>query len=304
MWTQIDFLGRYAFDGPVLEDKDLSGIAFVSPTRGLVGADEKGAVQVIELPAGSRTLKVLRTITLQGADEELDVEAIACEGAYYYIVGSHGVAKKSGAMQAGRYRIFRLQVDPVTGMPSRGRQALAAASLSGILRADPVVGKHFGKPLQQQGVNIEGLAARNGRLFVGLRNLNLNGYAFVVEVPADELFAGDKRPAHELHRLKLGKGLGIREIVAARSGFLVIAGNAGSEPSGKDASALDYRPDTGFWLFAWDGKGQNVHKIGQIPNAPGKAEAMTILDESPEGVTVLILFDGAPQGQPSVYRIH
>jgi hypothetical protein len=304
MWTRIDFLGRCAFDGPVLEDKDLSGIALVSPTHGLVGADERGAVQVIELSADSQTLKVLRTVALRSADEELDIEAIACEGTYYYIVGSHGVAKKSGAFQASRYRIFRLQVDPVTGMPSRGREALATASLSGILEADPVVGKHFGKPLQLRGVNIEGLAVRDGHLFVGLRNPNLNGYAFVIEVPADEVFTGAKQPAHRLHRLKLGKGLGIREIVAARSGFLIIAGNAGSEPSKKHALALDHKPDMGFWMFAWDGKGQDVHKIGRVPNAAGKAEAMTILDESPEGATVLILFDGAPQGQPSLYRIH
>ena len=304
MWTQIDFLGTYTFEGPVLEGKDLSGIALVSPTRGLIGADESSAVQVVELSAAARTLKVLRTVALRSAEEELDVEAIACEGPYYYIVGSHGVAKKSGTLQASRYRIFRLQVDPLTSMPAPGRQALTAASLSGILKADPVLGKHFGKPLQQRGLNIEGLAVRNGRLFVGLRNPNLEGHAFVIEVAADELFASGKPPAHRLHKLKLGRGLGVREIVAARSGFLLIAGNAGSEPSKKHTRALDHEPDTGFWIFAWDGQAQNVHNIGRIPNAPGKAEAMTILDDSPEGLNVLILFDGAPQGQPSLYRIH
>lgn len=303
MWAKIEFAGDYSFRGRVLEDRDLSGIACVSPTRGLIGADESGAVQVVELSRADRSLKVLRTVALVSANQELDVEAVASEGAFYYIVGSHGVAKKSGSMQMSRYRIFRLQVDPITGMPVNAGNALAGAGLSGLLEADPTLGRYFARPLQEQGVNIEGLAVRNGRLFIGLRNPNLDGHAFVVEVSAHDVFAGGSPPAHRLHTLKLGKGLGIREIVAARSGFLIIAGNAGSEPSKKHPRAVDYSRDRGFWMFTWDGKGAAVHKVGRIPNAPGKAEAMTILEESADEVTVLILFDGAPKGRPSVYRI-
>ncbi|MHC4517165.1 MAG: DUF3616 domain-containing protein, partial [Planctomycetota bacterium] len=297
-WTRIDFLGRFAFDGNVLEDEDLSGIACVSPTRGLIGADERGAVQVVELSRSNRSLKVLRTVALVNADEELDIEAIACEGAFYYIVGSHGVAKKSGLRQVGRYRVFRLRVDPITGMPDDGGKALAVASLSGILAADPTLGKYFGKPLQNKGLNIEGLAVRKGRLYVGLRNPNLAGRAFVVEVPADDLFAGAGPPVYRLHKLMLGRGLGIREMVAGRSGFLIIAGNAGSEPSDRHPRAKDYDKNRGFWIFDWDGEDTDVHKIGRIPNPPGKAEAMTILEEFADGLTVLILFDGAPRGRP------
>lgn len=304
MWTRVDFVGYYSFEGDVLEDKDLSGIAFVSPTRGLIGADEGGLVQVVELSRSDRRLKVLRTVALGHADEELDIEAIACEGASYYIVGSHGAAKKSGLRQAGRYRIFRLHVNPLTGTPVAGGRALTVTSLSGILADDPTLGRYLGKPLQEKGVNIEGLAVRNGRLFVGLRNPNLDGFAFVVEVPAGDLFTGVKQPPYKLHRLNLGKGLGIREIVAAESGFLVIAGNAGSEPSDKHPHAADYEKGRAFWIFNWDGQSPHVHKIGQIPNAPGKAEAMTILEESAEALMVLILFDGAPRGRPSLYRIH
>jgi hypothetical protein len=303
MWTNIEFAGEYSFRGRVLEDRDLSGIARVSPTRGLIGADESGAVQVVELSRADRSLKVLRTIALVSANQELDIEAIAAEDAFYYIVGSHGLAKKSGSMQMSRYRIFRLQVDPATGMPVSDDDTLAVASLSSVLETDPTLGRYFARPLQEQGVNIEGLAARNGRLFIGLRNPSLEGRAFVVEVSARDVFAGPGPPAHRLHTLKLGKGLGIREIVPARSGFLIIAGNAGSEPSERHPRAKDYSRDRGFWVFTWDGRGAVVHKVGRIPNAPGKAEAMTILEESADEVTVLILFDGAPRGRPSVYRI-
>jgi len=302
-WTHVDFLESYAFEGRVIEDKDLSGIACLSPTRGLIGADESGAVQMVELSRTGRTLKVLGGVSLLGSGEEIDIEGIAAEGDCYYVVGSHGVAKKTGEHQARRYTLCRLKVDPVTGMPVGGGTP-EVASLAGVLEADATLGPYFGRPLQQKGINIEGLAIRAGRLFVGLRNPNIDGYAFVLEVGADDVFAKVERPVYTLHKLMLGAGLGIREIVAAKSGFLIIAGNAGSEPSNVYSEAKDYAKKRGYWLYRWDGKGSAVHKIGPIPDPPGKAEAMTILDETADQATVLVLYDGPKQGRPSVYRLH
>ena len=180
---------------------------------------------------------------------------------------------------------------------------MKVASLADVLRADPVLGPHFAQPLQRRGVNIEGLAARDGRLYVGFRSPNLQGDAFVMEIRADDVFGGTPRPAGTLHRLRLGPGLGIRELVAARSGFLLIAGNAGSEPSKEYPDSQDYEKDREFFLFEWDGKSSDVHKIGTLPKTTGQAEAMTILEQTRDSVTVLILFDGPDGGRPTVYRI-
>lgn len=309
-WTRIEFAGSYSFNGNVREDKDLSGIACVSEKYCLVGADEGREVQVVELSRPERALSVERTVSLLDSGEEIDIEAIAVEGDDAYIVGSHGVSKKQGEHQSNRYRIFRLTVDRATGVPvgtgGPGRRApvgLKVASLSRVLRADPVLGEYFQKPLQEKGLNIEGLAVRNGRLFVGFRNPNLGGYAYVMEIRAEDVFAETRQPDYTLHKLRLGQGLGIREMVAAKSCFLVIAGNASSEPSEKYRDAQGYDEDRDFSMYTWDGNSPNVHKIGPIPNVPGKAEAMTILDESADHVTVLVLFDGPKGGRPSVYRI-
>ncbi len=309
-WTKIELIGRYSFQGNVIEDKDLSGLACISDRYCLVGADEARAVQVLELSRETRSLRVVETISLLQSGDEIDIEGIAAEGDRYYITGSHGISKKQGEQQGNRYSIFRLKVDPASGVPAgvsiagvRVPASLEVASLAGILRADPVLGEYFGKPLQHKGVNIEGLAARNGRLFVGFRNPNLDGCAFVMEIPADDVFGRRPQPKYALHRLRLGEGLGIREIVAAKSSFLIIAGNAGSEPSEKYVESEDYDEDRDFYLFSWDGKGSDVHRIGQIPEVNGKAEAMTILEEAADHLTVLILFDGPRQGRPSVYRI-
>ena len=166
-----------------------------------------------------------------------------------------------------------------------------------------MLGPHFGRPLQRRGVNIEGLAARQGRLYIGFRGPNLGGDAFVMEIRADDVFSGTPRPPTKLHRLRLGEGLGIRELVATRSGFLIIAGNAGSEPSEEYAQSEDYDKDREFSLFRWDGKDPAVQKIGTLPKTSGQAEAMAVLEETKDSVTVLILFDGPKGGRPTVYRI-
>lgn len=309
-WTRIKAIGRYSLLGDVLDPKNLSGLAFASDQFGLIGADETRVVQVVEVSRQARTLRVLDTIPLVRSGSEIDIEAIAAEGDSYYVIGSHGASKKKGEQQDNRYSIFRLKVDLATGRPdgftagsSRVPAGVQAASLAGVLRADPVLGKHFGKPLQQKGINIEGLAARNGQLFVGFRNPNLDGCAFVMEIRADDVFGGKPRPPYTLHKLRVGPGLGIREIVAAQSCFLIIAGNAGSEPSKKYGAAEDYEKDRDFFLFSWDGRSTEVHKIGALPKTDGKAEAMAILEETQDSVTVLILFDGPERGRPTVYRI-
>jgi hypothetical protein len=333
-WSNIEFVGYYSFQGDVLEERNLSAIACVSPTRCLVAADEGRRVQVAELSRQGKSLKVLADIELLDSGKEIDIEAIAVEGDCYYITGSHGVSKEDGRIQENRYKIFRLKVDPATGLPagepaaklrlapapvagaasatepalslSKGAEAkvLQVASLSDILKADVVLGPYFQKPLQHNGVNIEGLAARHGKLFVGFRSPNLGGKAYVMEIAAEQLFGDKKGRNYGLHSLPLGEGYGIREIVAAGSCFLIIAGNSGSEPSDKFPKSENYREDRGYVIYSWDGKGSKVHRIGPIENSPGKAEAMTVLSESEQQIEVLILFDGADKGRPSVYLIH
>lgn len=310
-WRNIEFVGHYSFEGDVFEDKDLSGMACVSETRCLIGADEGKQVQVLELSKKARLLRVMTDVVLLDSGSEIDIEAIAVDNDSYYIIGSHGVSKKDGKIQKNRYKIFRFRVDPATGLPAMGIHSetrrpidLQIGSLSSILKNDAVLGRYFQKPLQHNGVNIEGLAAKYGQLFVGFRSPNLGGKAYVMEIAAEQIFGGKKGRNYRLHSLSLGKGYGIREIVAAGSCFLIIAGNSGSEPSDKFPKSENYREDRGYVMFSWDGKSSQVQRIGPIKNAPGKAEAMVVLSESEQQITVLILFDGADKGNPSVYRIY
>jgi len=147
-WTRIKEEGRYSFRGQISEDQDLSGLAAISDRFGLIGADASREVQVVEISRKDKTIRVRETVSLAQSGDEIDIEAIAAEGNDYYIIGSHGISKKEGLEQSNRSRLFRLGVDPATGRPTRPL-SLERTSLADILRSDPVLGEHFGKPLQQ-----------------------------------------------------------------------------------------------------------------------------------------------------------
>jgi hypothetical protein len=300
--------GYFAIQGDVEADEDISGIACINKRYGLLGADEDRKVYFIEVSRQNKTIKILGDIELLNSGDEIDIEAIAAENNCYYIIGSHGLSKKQGDIESNRFKFFRLKVNPENGMPVEHVKSkadlVAISSLTYILSRDSLLGRYYRQPLQQKGVNIEGLAIKDGKLYIGLRSPNLDGYTFVIELAADDLFAGADGVDYQLHKLNVGNGLGIREIVRAKECFLIIAGNAGSEPSDEYPESLDYQKNRGFELFCWDGRSSEVHRIGRIPEAPGKAEAMMILSENAEGIDVLILFDGPKDGKPTVYHIY
>jgi len=305
-------------EGNVVGSRDLSGIARVGDSYCLIASDESTCVQtcrlvaedreiIIDEPARSR-IELLHSKT----GSEIDIEALTAIGNTYYVMGSHGVAKKSGLFLKPRHTCFRFEVDPGTGQKIGYVQE---SSLQKLLRADPVLGPYYGKALQQQGVDIEGLAAKDGMLFIGFRSPSLGGRAFVVEIAPEDIFGDHDETSYNLHTVVLGEGLGVREIVAIQSdndydGFLIIAGNAGCKPGDSDypdtvTDVKDWEPGRGFFLFYWDGREQ-VEAIGEIPRAGGdyKAEAMTVLSDTKEAFDLLIMFDGPPGGAPTAYRVY
>jgi len=297
----------------IIGSRDLSGIARVGDFHCLIASDEGVYVQtgrfaierreiIIDEPAES-SIELLSP----KVGSEIDIEAIAAIGNTYYVMASHGVAKKSGLFMEARHSCFRFEVDPKTGQQAG---SVHRSSLQSLLRGDAVLGDYYGKLLQQRGVNIEGLAAKDGMLFVGFRSPNLEGKAHVVEIRPEVLFGAPGKPSYKLHAVALGAGLGIREIVTVQSGnnyngFLIIAGNAGCEPGDSDepdtvTNVKDWQKDRGFFLFFWDG-GEKVEMIGEIPRAGQgyKAEAMTVLSDTKDALDLLILFDGPPGRQPA-----
>ena len=270
------------------EDKDLSGMASWDGIHCLVCSDELRDIQTGTISGNSITAGRVLTL-LAGSGKEVDAEGVTVSRAdgCYYVTGSHGVGKKSGKVQESRCTVFRIPVDAESGEPRGG---VETGSLLPWVQTNPVLGRSVGQSLQTNGFNIEGLAHKDGKLWFGVRAPNEGGDAFVIEAAPASLFNG--APQATLHRLKLGAGLGIREIAALRDGFLILSGAASSDAGGDDSFAL--------WQWRPGGGGRI---IGQVPNPSGKAEGLYILEETADHVDVLVIFDGVAGGGPKAYRV-
>jgi hypothetical protein len=216
-----------------------------------------------------RTYRIADVLDLPGGgDGEVDVEGLAWAPPYLWLVGSHGRKRGKPDPDEGvekafkeladvdqddnRYLLARipLEDDPQGGglVPRRAcpdprdpSATLTAARLKGkgqqnaLMRAiadDEHLRRYLKVPGKDNGFDVEGLAAADGRLFLGLRGPVVRGWAVVLEVQP----AQGSRP----ERLKLKRigpdgrryrkhfldldGLGVREITAEGDDLLVLAG--------------------------------------------------------------------------------
>jgi hypothetical protein len=286
---------------------DLSGLAAASPTQVLVGSDEMFHVQPGTIDRGRQRIESRRPIALplvaDGGKQEIDIEGVAYSPTEqaYFVVGSHGLGKKKGDLQPDRLSVFRLQVDPATGAIEKS--GITRGSLLPWLEKTPLLAPHVGKPLQQDGLNIEGLTWSGGKLYFGLRAPNRNGEGLVIELGTRELFSGSPRELR-VHRIEVERGRGVREITAVRDGFIVLTGNAAAEASKKFPVTTAPGPDTRFDLLFWDGRDRHAEKIGTLPENGGKGEALLVLDDTDSHIDLLVVFDGLLGGEPMAVRVH
>jgi hypothetical protein len=155
--------------------------------------------------------------------------------------------------------------------------------------------------LQEKGFNIEGLAYKNGKLYFGVRGPNLEGNALVIEMAPEPLFNGSM-PDGKIYELPVGRGMGVREISTLNSGFLVLTGNAGSEPNKKFKVSEDHSEGAPYTLWSWL-PGDAPKKLLQMTRHNGKPEGLLVLKETPGNIDVLIISDGVANGAPMVVSL-
>jgi hypothetical protein len=294
---------KWSIVGDAASDKDLSGAACSSDGRCLLVSDEKRKAWFFKLdelhPAVPKiVIDTPVKLTPRRGGDEADAEAAAFDRDHFFAIGSHGASRRKGEFQASRYFAYRIDktgtVDP-------------SDALVRIIAATPGLKEHFCdgtrpncESLQNGGANIEGLAARNGNLYVGFRAPAPGGKAFILRVSEDGLF-GRANPDPAVFRIDLGKDgagrdLGIRDIAAVSDGFLVLAGPSLPEGDENVGSAKVVR-----WT---EGKEQPV-PLRDIPVTPKgvKPEVLLVLEDTPAVYRVLILSDGVAGGAPVEYRI-
>ncbi|MBP7948356.1 MAG: DUF3616 domain-containing protein [Verrucomicrobiales bacterium] len=294
----------FVMAGAFSESADLSALAVMGASgHGIMVSDELRAAQAILVSPEKSTItagEMIPLFSVSGATEaDLEGAAANPEAACYYAVGSHGASKKKGEFQNDRCFVFRIPAD-ASGVPQA--TGIKSTSLLPWLRQSPFADS-VARPLQQRGFNIEGLACKTGRLFIGVRGPNRNGNAFVLETAAEPLFT-EAMPEVAIHEIALGAGFGIRELAPMKDGFLVLAGNAGPEPSKKFPQSIDYDEAREYVLWWWrPGNAAPLLKLSTLPGGKAKAEGLLVLGETDTSIKTLVIFDGVDNGEPRVLEL-
>ena len=170
--------GIVKLKGNVAYPEELSGVTFWGDF--LIACPDEGAeFNVFKCVCPNYEL-VTKVNLLSDPDEEIDMEGAASDSEYLYIVGSHSIRRKSidkqGTYKKNRKRLTR--VEPHTESYGLYRIKLNAAGrlmakdrvdLRKFLETDEVMGPFLAIPGKENGIDIEGVAVKNGTIYVGFR---------------------------------------------------------------------------------------------------------------------------------------
>ncbi|HMQ33900.1 MAG TPA: DUF3616 domain-containing protein, partial [Chloroflexaceae bacterium] len=246
---------------------DLSAAAITPDGSLWVASDELHSVERLSQVApyvfdAHRPFPLGTFVPLPDPEGEVDIEGMDYHDSYIWLVGSHSLKRKKvkgkqTAKDIGRLatvkpepnRFLLARILVVGDMlftscshPERPETLLTAAHLelrdegnvlTEALSEDEHLGPFLSFPLgdKENGFNIEGLAARGNRLFLGLRGPVLDGWAILLELELAEgqpgvltlqQADGWARP-YRKHFLNLD-GLGIRELQLHGDDLLILAG--------------------------------------------------------------------------------
>ena len=320
----IEKLGSLRFHG-MLDDKNVSAVSFWNQ-RALVVTDEitdKGnVVQAFEKSGDDfhAAAQGLTVLDVPGsAMREMDLEGIAVDGQTVFVLGSHSSKRKKVKSEEAYASNRKVLLSSPEADPARDvllRFELDAAGKAGPIQrtslrsylSDTEPFKSFGIiPSKENGIDAEGLAVWNQRLYVGFRGPVLRGNF----TPILRCRFGSPIAEPELLFVNLG-GRGVRDLARVEGGLLILAGPVGDGPGS-------------YQLYLWDGRdgvpGKGAHTsaidpglrlIGDLPipssdanghKPPSKAEGMALIEETSHHWKILVVFDGLKDGHATCFRV-
>ena len=303
----------------ILEAEDVSAIARFGSFL-VVGSDEdvgkddhKNYIQLLKKGVDDCYEVHSNILLFEGNNTEgpeMDIEGLAVEGKYIYVVGSHSSKRKkvnedkkskknrehfhADNIEDERNRdwLYRLRID------SQGNEvAREQITLREIIKRDAVLKTFSNIPSKENGVDIEGLAVKDEWLYIGFR-----GPVFRENyVPVMKLQFDDPKGTYDLLYIELG-GRGIRGMTSVSDGYLIVAGPVGDGPAS-------------YQLYHWDGKdvipGKDLETadIGKtrllgdiIPPKNGKSEGVVVIDEEDTLYHLIIVYDGVENNDHIMQR--
>jgi hypothetical protein len=283
---------------------NLSGAACVPTTPKfkscLIANDQKKYAQFFSINGTTLKPRKRKLIRLSDEKKDPDAEGVAYADGFFYVTGSHGRSRHGDSDNDSSYAVFRVPVDPTTGVPKFAPDedkvvgVESSSRLRKALRKGEFIEKFFDEPLAEGGINIEGIAVRNGRMHLGLRGPSLDARAFVLSVDAEAVFTKGSDLNSKVTPLQLGQDTGIRDLAAVNDGILILAG-----PTREEAVAYS------VWL--WDGAGTTAKPLATLDLSTvasgAKAEILLLLEEDGASIRVLVMFDGVENGGATSFKI-
>lgn len=232
-----------------------------------------------------------------------NMEGAANDGRSFYVVTSRGGTGTPAAPDP-TFLVARFTAEAAasqTTVPFASTPTPAGLQVSDRLRAALTAGIAVpglaNEQLNKTNAEIEGIAVRqrtrgDSVVHLGFRAPVLGGKAFIVSVPAGNLFATSGALTPTVTGLALGgPNIGIRDLAAASDGVLILAG------PGRGVTARAS-------LFHWSDETGQLKLLGVIAEPANRnAEALVVLDDDPEFVRFLLMFDGVANGGPLEYFV-
>lgn len=305
-------------NGEEKKAKDVSGIACMEtsgfPRHCLIVDDNTQIAQSVTLHDGrivaGKTIRLIKDED-NGKPVELDGEGFAyhcSDSCYFYVMGSHGrprhesshpdeaERKAIAARLAASSRVIRIKVDRGTGEPIPGAVQVST-KLKDLISADAALASNLQRPLNDGGINVEGIAIFKGRLYAGFRGpFDIRGPSGEgTPILSAELGAFfDGKPADpKLHVLPLGEGRGVRDLAVYGDRILILVGPTVGEGGP-------------FSIYSWDGTCTGgLAPLKDLPSYGSKLKPEALLPLKNKGtkLRVLLLLDGAKEGGPRTVKI-
>jgi hypothetical protein len=246
---------------------NISAATFTPDGSLWVGSDELQTLERLSriepnIYGNHQHFSINQFVELFHPEGEVDIEGLDYDNSYLWLTGSHSSKRKKTKgkkpekdlqklatveVELNRYMIARIPVQDgelvkTCPDPNQPDRTLTAAYLkktdSGnvlidALQTDPHLGHYMSNQLasKENGFDIEGLAVRDRRLFLGLRGPVLRGWAIILEIEVEESEPGilTLKPigaegrAYKKHFVYLN-GLGIRELCWWKDELIILAG--------------------------------------------------------------------------------
>jgi len=246
---------------------DLSAVALTPEGHLWLGSDETTSIERLS-PVGPHVFgehqrfAIADFIDLSEQAGEIDIEGIDFDSDYLWFVASHSTKRKNAKgkdpnkdiqnlakieTEVNRYLLARIPVKNGTlcksiSDPKNPKNPLKAGYLqrtktgnllTDALKDDSHLGLFLSVPIpsKENGFDIEGLAVRGNRIFLGLRGPVLRGWAIILEIEVQESkqgvlklkAIGEAGKFYKKHFIDLN-GLGVRELCWNGEDLIVLAG--------------------------------------------------------------------------------